>query len=103
MAHFDIGNRLAIYGWGKETDDFFYVVAKVWFRGLADSNEYRTFADHYRNVEQLLFHAEDAIKFAGQVKDVTGLAAIPTDEVLHTLSNLRKNKYLLKVREELLK
>ena len=101
MAHFDIGNRLAIYGWAKDTEEFFYIIATVWYKGyhpLAPSEE--PFAQRFRNVEQLLFHAEEALNFCIEVRQASKLTRIPTNEILQTLNNLRKNKYLEGVKDE---
>lgn len=90
MAHFDIGNRLSIYGWKHEEEDFFFLLAKVFFKS------------GFRNVEQLLFNpSKGSLPFVEKVKELSKMSEIPEDEILHTLSNLRKNGYLKSVKSSI--
>jgi hypothetical protein len=92
MTHFDIGNRLSIYGWKLDEEDFFFLMAKIWWC--------KGFSDRYRNVEQMLFHPSGGtLPFVQAVRLESGLN-MPEEEILQTLSNLRKNKYLESVKHD---
>jgi hypothetical protein len=84
---FNIGDRLAIYGWKRETEDFFFVIACLWWR------EYES---KYSTVEQMLFEPTDCINFCNSIRVNSGID-IPNNEILRTLCNLRKGKYLMRV------
>lgn len=86
MAHMDIGNRLAIYGWKQETEDFKLLLAKVW-----QDNGYKR---KFRNVEQLLFQPTfGSLPFVADVRKESKLYdKIAEEEILQTLSNFRKNR-----------
>jgi hypothetical protein len=84
MAHLDLGNRLAIYGWKKDTEDFRLLLSKVWHK--------KGYKNKYKNVEQLLYHPSlGSIPFVSDVRKESKIN-IPEQEVLQTLNNHRKNK-----------
>lgn len=88
MAHFDIGNRLSIYGWKQDETVYFDIMAKIWWE---------EFEPRFRNIEQLLFHpSKGSLPYIARVRKETRLEEVAEEEILQTLSNLRKNQYLKK-------
>lgn len=84
---FKIGDKLAIYGWKRETEDFFFVIACLWWQ---------QYEPKHSTVEQMLFEPSDCIDFCNTIRANSGIA-IPDSEILRTLCNLRKQKYLIRV------
>ena len=88
MPNFDIGNRFSIYGQKRNTtlEEFYDIMADVWWNAFYA-------APKHRNVEQLLFHPVDALQYCNEIRLRTTFA-IPDEEILQTLTNLRKNGFL---------
>jgi hypothetical protein len=86
MSHLDIANRLAIYGYKKELEDFDYELAKIWWE--------HSFAKTYGTVEMLLHHPFAALNFVIAVRKATELGDMPEHEILLRLTNIRKSGYL---------
>jgi len=84
-----ISDRLAIYGWKKETEDFFFEVARLWWRD---------YEPKHTTVEQFLFHPTECMEFCAIIRHRTSIR-MPEDEILRCLSNLRKDKYLERVKD----
>jgi hypothetical protein len=85
MAHMDLGNRLAIVGWKKDTDDFRLLLSKIWHK--------KGYKKKWRNIEQLLYHPTLAsLPFIADVREESRLYdKIAEQEILQTLNNHRKN------------
>ena len=75
-----IGDRLAIYGWKEDTDEFFDLAVKI-FRSTG-----------FPNVEQFLFNPIKALNFCYEVRSCSGVV-ISDEELLQMLMNLRKRGY----------
>lgn len=86
MAHLDIANRLAIYGYKKELEDFDYELAKVWW---CDG-----FAEQFGTVEMMLHHPFAALRFCDAIQDHLKLRIMPQHEILLRLTNIRKSGFL---------
>lgn len=88
-----IGERLIIYGWTHETEDFFFEVAIFWWQKLEP---------RYGTVEEFLYNPDDCIVFCNKIRAITGVD-IKNHELLRCLMNLRKGKYLDRVKKHALK
>jgi hypothetical protein len=87
MAHLDLANRLAIYGWKQELEDFDRLLAKVWWEGEAH------YAHIFITVEMMLHHCTKARNFCDDVRRQANLW-IEDYEILLRLTNIRKNNFL---------
>ena len=76
----NIGHRLAIYGWLGETDEYLSIMIKVWKGG---------YEERFVTIERLLYNPIEALRYVDEVRLITKVF-VPTEEVLHTLNNLRK-------------
>lgn len=86
MAHLDIANRLAIYGYKKELEDFDYLLAHAWW-GYG-------FADSFGTVEMLLHNPTVALEFCSSVRRDAELPDLLENEILLRLTNIRKKGFL---------
>lgn len=85
MPHLDIANRLAIYGYKKELEDFDAILADEWWRH---------YESRFSTVETLLHHPTQAIEFVQTIRYRVGLADFLEEEVLLRLTNIRKSGFL---------
>jgi hypothetical protein len=85
MAHLDIANRLAIYGYKQELEDFDAVLAALWW---AD------YEPVHRTVEMMLHYPYCALSFCDSVRNRIELPELENSEVLLRLTNIRKSGYL---------
>lgn len=85
MAHMDFGNRLAIYGFVGELEDFDNVLIEDWLK---------TYKVKFNTVEVFLCHPSTAATFAYRIKCTLGLPNMPTHEILLRLMNIRKRGLL---------
>ena len=85
MAHLDMANRLAIYGYKKELEDFDDVLADEWWRH---------YEELFGTVEMLLHNPTDALKFVAAVRLRAELPDLLENEILLRLTNIRKSGFL---------
>ncbi|MEA1999808.1 MAG: hypothetical protein U9N61_10885 [Euryarchaeota archaeon] len=85
MAHLDIANRLAIYGYKGEIDDFDELLADEWWRH---------YAAKFRTVENMLHSPTEALKYVETIRLRAEVADLLEDEILLRLTNIRKSQFL---------
>lgn len=85
MAHLDFANRLAIYGYTKEVEDFDNEIIKLWKK---------SYGEEFVTVEYLLCTPEISLTFCEEIRDKTGVITICNQEILLRLLNLRKRGLL---------
>lgn len=85
MAHLDIANRLAIYGWKLELVDFDEALANLWWV---------QFESTHNTVEMMLHHPKAALSFCDKLRKYISLPDMPDEEILLRLTNIRKNNFL---------
>lgn len=85
MAHLDLANRLAIYGWKLELEDFDIQLAKLWWS---------KFESWYSTIEMLLHHPKAAASLCDKLRDHICLPDIMDHEILLRLTNIRKSGFL---------
>lgn len=85
MAHLDIANRLAIYGYKDDLEDFDTILAKTWWA---------SFEATFDSVERLLYSPKEAIRFCKNIRIETALPNLADHEILLRLSNIRKSRFL---------
>ena len=85
MAHLDFANRLAIYGYKHELEDFDNIIATVW----------NTVGFHktFKTVERLLCDPIKSMEFCSSVKRLAKIY-LDDEEILTRLLQLRKSKFL---------
>lgn len=86
MAHLDIANRLAIYGYKHELEDFDNTLAYAWWT--------YGYADQFGTVEMLLHHPDVALEFCSSVRRDTEVPDLLANEILLRLTNIRKSGFL---------
>jgi hypothetical protein len=84
----DLANRLAIYGYKGDLDDFDWILTSVWARN--------GYMDHFSTVEFFLCHPTSSVAFCKHVrkKAVLDEDQILDCEILLRLLNIRKNGIL---------
>lgn len=89
MPQLDFGNRLAIYGYKDEVEDFDNILKQVWC-----STGYE-FSKNYNTVENFLYYPKETIIFCDIVRGRAGCdSKLPNFEILKRLMNLRKKNFL---------
>jgi len=84
MSQMDLNNRLAIYGYRYELEEFDALLSKTWWV---------TYQPQFKTVERMLQHPTHAIQYCNTIRELARIW-INEDEVLGRLMNLRKSKYL---------
>lgn len=85
MSHLDFANRLAIYGYKKEVEDFDFLLAETWW---CDGYE-----ELHKTIETMLHNCLSARSFCNKIRLSTSIP-IADHEILLHLTNIRKSGFL---------